>query len=472
MALPKLKDITWVTTDCYGTLIDWEKGILDAFNAEADRDGFSFDEEPFIKRFLEVQAEIMSGSYELYAEVLRRTAVKVAGEIGWELEPSRAQFVPDSVARWLPFREANAAMDRLGKRYEVGIISNIDDKLLGVSRRHLRTDLDLVVTAQQVRSYKPDPAHFKEGARRIGGKKGWIHIASGYDADVAPLMKMNVPVIWVNRHGEKLDGRKKPDAEVQELPRRGEEAWRRRLAGSQLRPRGRGDGRAGARAFRRRAPPSGAPAPAGGALGGASEPDRDRRAEVRDDEPAPLPQPPPRDLDVAPEGAQLLRRRAQLGARRPTGTRATSTAARRSAARARRTTPTCRALRASPSGCARCSRDARIVYMVRDPIDRMLSHYLHNVGGGYETRALEEALGDPDGAYVDRSRYAMQVEPYLRAFGPSGCDRLARGARATTARRRCGACSSFCGVDPSFTSEQFEREWETGSAQAGRAGSG
>ena len=51
-------------------------------------------------------------------------------------------------------------------------------------------------------------------ARRIGGKKGWVHIASGYDADVAPLLKMNVPVIWVNRRGEKLDGRKKPDAEV------------------------------------------------------------------------------------------------------------------------------------------------------------------------------------------------------------------------------------------------------------------
>ena len=214
MALPKLKDIKVVTTDCYGTLIDWEKGILDAFSKEADRDGFSFDAQKFIDRFLEVQAEIMSGSYELYAEVLRRTAVKVAGEIGWELEPSRAQFLPDSVGHWLPFREANAAMDRLGKRYEVGIVSNVDDKLLGISRRHLRTDLDLVVTAQQVRSYKPDPAHFKETARRIGGKKGWLHIGSGYDADVAPLLKMNVPVIWVNRRGEKLDGRKKPDAEV------------------------------------------------------------------------------------------------------------------------------------------------------------------------------------------------------------------------------------------------------------------
>jgi 2-haloacid dehalogenase/putative hydrolase of the HAD superfamily len=156
----------------------------------------------------------MAGSYELYAEVLRRTIVKVTGELGWEIEPSRAQFLPDSVERWLPFRESNAAMDRLGKRYEVGIVSNIDDKLLGVSRRHLRTDLDLVVTAQQVRSYKPDPAHFRECARRIGGKKGWVHIGSGYETDVAPVLKMNVPVIWVNRKGEKLEGRKAPTATV------------------------------------------------------------------------------------------------------------------------------------------------------------------------------------------------------------------------------------------------------------------
>ena len=214
MPLPKLKEIKTVTADCYGTLIDWEKGLLESFRKEAKRDGFSLDEAAFLKRFTEVQAEIMSGSYELYAEVLRRAAVKVAGEMGWELEPSRAQFVPDSVASWQPFREANAAMDRLGNRYDVGIVSNIDDKLLGVSRRHLRTQLDIVVTAQQVRSYKPDEAHFKECARRLGAKKGWVHIASGYETDVAPALKMKVPVIWVNRHGEKLEGRAKPTSEV------------------------------------------------------------------------------------------------------------------------------------------------------------------------------------------------------------------------------------------------------------------
>ena len=217
MALPKLKDITWVTTDCYGTLIDWEKGILEGFRREATRDGFSFDEESFLNRFFEIEAEIIRGSYELYAEVLRRAAVRAAKEIGWQHETSIGRCLADSFVHWLPFRESNAAMDRLAKRYEVGIVSNIDDKLLGVSRRHLRTELDLVVTAQQVRSYKPDPAHFKECARRIGGKKGWLHIGSGYETDVAPLLKMNVPVIWVNRKGEKLEGRKAPSATVKNL---------------------------------------------------------------------------------------------------------------------------------------------------------------------------------------------------------------------------------------------------------------
>lgn len=215
MALPKLKEIKWVTTDCYGTLIDWEKGIVDAFRKEADRDGLTIDEKALLERFFEVQAQIMSGSYELYAEVLRRAAVKVAEEIDWTIEPSRAQFLPDSVAYWPPFREANAAFDRLKKRYEVGIVSNVDDKLLGISRRHLRTELDLVVTAQQVRSYKPDETHFRETARRIGGKKGWVHIAAGYESDVVPAMKRNIPVIWVNRHGRKPEGaRKAPAATV------------------------------------------------------------------------------------------------------------------------------------------------------------------------------------------------------------------------------------------------------------------
>ncbi len=216
MALPK--DVKFVTFDCYGTLIDWETGVYDAFQKEADRDGFTIDRDALIPRFIDVQREIQRGSYELYAEVLRRTAVRVASELGWELEPSRSNFLPDSVPSWAPFRETNAQLERFAKKYEIGILSNIDDKLLGATRRHFRADFDLVVTAQQVRSYKPDPAHFKECQRRIGGKSGWVHIASGYETDVEPCLKLKVPVIWVNRRGEQLEsGQKKPTEEVTTL---------------------------------------------------------------------------------------------------------------------------------------------------------------------------------------------------------------------------------------------------------------
>ncbi len=111
--------------------------------------------------------------------------------------------------------------------------------------------------------------------------------------------------------------------------------------------------------------------------------------------------------------------------------------------------------------------DARLVYMVRDPIDRMLSHYLHNVGGGYDDRTLADAFADPESAYVTRSRYFFQLEPYLEEFGPErieivGREELKRDRPATMRR-----VFAFLGVDPGFSSTQFEREWETGTAKGG-----
>src|SRR5919107_3743235 len=124
--VPLPKQVRFVTFDCYGTLIDWEAGAYDAFQKEAERDGFTIDKNTLSQLFVEVQQEIMGGSYELYAEVLRRTAVRVAEELGWELEPSRSNFLPASVPRWAPFRETNAQLERLGKKFEVGILSKID----------------------------------------------------------------------------------------------------------------------------------------------------------------------------------------------------------------------------------------------------------------------------------------------------------------------------------------------------------
>ncbi len=216
MALPK--NITFVTFDVYGTLIDRDTGVYDAFAAEAARDGVELDRAELLALVREITREIEGGSYELYAEVLRRTAIEVAKRLDWDLEPSRSGFLPDSVQRWKPFKETNIQLTKLAKKYKLGLLSNIDDKLLGQTRRHIPTDFDLVVTAQQVRSYKPDPAHFTECARRMGGKRGWVHVAASHYHDIAPCIKARVPVIWVNRNKETLDSsQRKPTAEVPNL---------------------------------------------------------------------------------------------------------------------------------------------------------------------------------------------------------------------------------------------------------------
>ena len=124
--MPLPAKVTWVTFDVYGTLIDWEAGILDAFHREAQREGFTLQEpEKIFPRFLELEHEIESGSYELYAEVLRRCAVTIAKEIGWPLEPSRSGFLPDSMPRWRPFKETNTQLTRFGKKFSTGLISNV-----------------------------------------------------------------------------------------------------------------------------------------------------------------------------------------------------------------------------------------------------------------------------------------------------------------------------------------------------------
>jgi 2-haloacid dehalogenase/putative hydrolase of the HAD superfamily len=210
--------VSWVTFGVYGTLIDLDTGVYDAFAAEAERDGFTIERDELLEQFHETQQQIEAGSYELYAEVLRRTAVQIAKKLGWPLEPSRAGFLPESVQRWPAFKETNTQLQKIKKKYNVGLISNIDDKLLGQTRRHMPVDFDLVVTAQQVRSYKPDPAHFTECERRIGGKKGWIHVSDSYYYDIEPCIKKKIPVVWINRHKEQLESnQKKPDAEVASL---------------------------------------------------------------------------------------------------------------------------------------------------------------------------------------------------------------------------------------------------------------
>ena len=216
------QDHRFVTFDVYGTLIDWETGVYDAFEKEAERDGFTIDRDALIPLFHEIsaarsRAAPTSSTPRCCAAPRSRSPRRSAGRSS----PRARASCPTRSQRWPPFKETNPQLRSSRKQSQTGLISNIDDKLLGQTRRHIPPDFDLVVTAQQVRSYKPDPAHFKECARRIGGKKGWVHVASSYYHDVEPCLKAKVPVIWVNRNKEQLEsGQKKPTAEVKTCARR------------------------------------------------------------------------------------------------------------------------------------------------------------------------------------------------------------------------------------------------------------
>ena len=109
--------------------------------------------------------------------------------------------------------------------------------------------------------------------------------------------------------------------------------------------------------------------------------------------------------------------------------------------------------------------DTKLVYAVRDPVERLLSHYVHNVGGGYESRPLEEVLADEGSAYVDRGRYAYQLEPYLEAFDRDAIAIVAQDELRADREGTMRSLFEFLGVDAGFRSPEFERQWETGSAK-------
>ena len=206
-----------VTFDCYGTLIDWEDGIASAFVREAAADGVSLDQSRIIGAYHEIEPTVEAERYEPYRDVLARTARRVADRLGWELSEERSRFLPESLPDWSPFPDTNPALvDLAAAGYRLGILSNVDDDLLERTRTHFPVDFEIIVTAAQVRSYKPAPGHFLEARRRIGPAR-WLHAAQSWFHDVVPAHELGIPVAWVNRKSERRSEDSEPDAEVANL---------------------------------------------------------------------------------------------------------------------------------------------------------------------------------------------------------------------------------------------------------------
>ena len=206
-----------LTFDCYGTLIDWERGLGDAFATAARAGGIVVDRATLLAAYHEVEPAIQAERYRSYRDVLALTARRLAERFKWRLPEGDERFLPDSLPSWPAFADTNEALSRLAKAgYRLAILSNVDDDLLAATRRHLGVDFEFVVTAQQVGAYKPAPAHWETARKRIGDAR-WLHVAQSYFHDIVPARRLGIASAWINRTRQSPSGVERPDVEFRTL---------------------------------------------------------------------------------------------------------------------------------------------------------------------------------------------------------------------------------------------------------------
>lgn len=213
-----------LTFDCYGTLIDWETGILAAMRPILARHGVSRTDDDVLELFGELESALEAGPYLPYREVLSRVVAGVGERLGFAPSLEERERFAASVGDWPPFPDTVDALTALGQRYRLVILSNVDDDLFAGSARRLGTRFADVITAQQVGSYKPDPRNFQVAIARAGVPKEQIlHVAQSLFHDIAPANAAGLATVWVNRRagrpgsGATPPATARPDLETPDL---------------------------------------------------------------------------------------------------------------------------------------------------------------------------------------------------------------------------------------------------------------
>ena len=212
-----------LTFDCYGTLIDWESGILGALRPLLAAHGISLTDDKLLELYGELEAEAEAGDYQPYRKVLEAVARGFGRRLGFEPTEEEAKSLPESLKNWQPFPDTVAALQKLKRRFKLAIVSNVDDDLFAATARRLEVPFDWVITAQQAGSYKPSHRNFKLALERIGLPPAQVlHVAQSIYHDIIPARELGLATVWVNRRGPKGGGatkaaRGQPDLEVPDL---------------------------------------------------------------------------------------------------------------------------------------------------------------------------------------------------------------------------------------------------------------
>jgi 2-haloacid dehalogenase len=210
----------WATFDCYGTLIDWNAGIGGVLEQL-----YGAEQAPtLLRRYHELEPEVQGEEYRTYNEVLALTLERLANEIGYGIPEGEGGALAQSLPDWPPYPEVPRALEELRHRgWSLAILSNVDHALMVESEKRLGVPFDLIVTAEDVRSYKPKPGHWERFFETTtAAKERHVHVGASVFHDVAPAQELGLKTIWISRGGADSFAHRAdatPDRELADLSR-------------------------------------------------------------------------------------------------------------------------------------------------------------------------------------------------------------------------------------------------------------
>lgn len=207
-----------LTFDCYGTLIDWESGILAALTPVLAEHNRTLKDEELLELYGKFEAQAEAGEYRPYRKVLQFVTQRIGSRLSFALHENEIDVLPES----LPgpaFPDTVESLRRLKSRYKLAVISNTDDDLFAETAKTLEVPFDFVITAQQARSYKPSHRNFELALERIAlPKENILHCAQSLFHDIVPAKALGIANVWVDRRaGKKGSGATVPGNTVPDL---------------------------------------------------------------------------------------------------------------------------------------------------------------------------------------------------------------------------------------------------------------
>jgi len=189
-----------LTFDCYGTLIDWEDGILRCMHRVLAAHGRDTDDATILRLYGDFEANAEQGEYRRYREVLQSVVRQFGERLGFAPTDQEANSLPESLKEWLPWPDTVNALQELQSWFRLAIVSNVDDDLFAATLPQLGVRFDQIITAQQAGAYKPSLRIFELALSRVGVPAHRVlHVGQSVYHDVLPAQSLGLATVWVNR---------------------------------------------------------------------------------------------------------------------------------------------------------------------------------------------------------------------------------------------------------------------------------